>query len=161
MTKMRMNSLDLGDHEPSEASAHRNGDCSCGRLHISGRSYGGYPWCLVCCKLLPGQNRMVMETDHFRRLVRKRRVMVGAERTAVGYLRAYMTVLEQAQLRETMQILGRVEWLKRNHHQFGLHIRNLLRKVGFTDKSFDGGGSLDDVYYGLLCKTVELEYGNG
>lgn len=160
MTKMRMNSLDLGDHETSEASVHRNGDCYCGRRHIGGRSYGGYSWCLICCKLSMGQSRLGMETDQFRRLKKKRKIMVGADRMAVGYLRSYLTASEQAQLWETMQVLGRVEWLKRNHHQFGLHIRNLLRKVGFTDKSFDGG-SLDDVYHGLLCQTVELEDGHG
>jgi len=55
--KMKSLNLKLRLPERDSVSFHRNGDCRCGRRHLSIRYYSGYSCCLRCGKLQPMRMR--------------------------------------------------------------------------------------------------------
>ena len=136
---------------------HRGGDCKCDRMHVGGRSYMGHSWCMICCLLSPRPKRLRINKDLFRFMrPRYHARMATDEVKAIAYLRQVIDDEQRHLLRKSFRLLDHDEWLAANHHGAGRECRNLLRKVGFTDRSFTGG-SLDDTYLDLLSRAVGME----
>ena len=145
---------DMPSRLPDIKTHHKYGDCKCERLHVSIRSYLGYPLCLICGNLTTRQRKVRKNADMFY-FFRRRLKSLGAtqEQKAVAYLRQMIDKEQSDVLRLSFELLDREQWYAANHHRAGRAYRNLLRKVGFGDQSFEGG-SLDDTYRDLLAEVV-------
>jgi len=157
MTKKRESSSELGVWK-EEVSIHKGGDCTCGNNHISERMYLGFSLCLICQNLSKAKKRPRKATDAFSRCRRRMsRSTIGPVDRAIGYVGAWLGPEGKAWVRSTFERKGSWEaWAAAFHDNFGMEVRNALRKIGYHQGVF-GVRTLDDVYLVFLAKAVGLE----